>query len=37
MSDVYIVRSFPWALFEAPLIGTVIVLLFTLGLIKKSV
>ena len=35
MSDVYSVSSFPWVLFEVPLIGAVTVLLFTSGLIKK--
>jgi len=35
MSDVYSVSSFPWVLFEVPLIGSVTVLLFTSGLIKK--
>jgi len=36
ISDVYNVSSFPWALFEAPLIVTVISLLFTSGLIKRQ-
>jgi uncharacterized membrane protein len=36
MSDAYNVSSFPWSLFEALLIGTVIVLLFTSGYIKKE-
>jgi len=36
MSDVYNVSSFPWVLFEAPLMGTVIVLLFTAGFIKRQ-
>jgi len=36
MSGVYNVSSFPWSFFEALLIGTAIVLLFTSGHIKKE-
>ena len=36
MSGVYNVSSFPWVLFEVPLIGAVIVLLLTLGGIKRQ-
>ena len=36
MSDVYNVSSFPWVLFEAPLMATVIVLLFIAGIIKRQ-
>ena len=35
--DVYNVTSFPWFWFEASLIVVVIILLFTLGLIKKNI
>ncbi len=37
MSGVYNVNSFPWVMFKAPLIGAVIVLLFTAGFIKRQV
>jgi hypothetical protein len=36
MSGVYNVSLFPWVVFEAPLIGAVIVLLLTLGGIKRQ-
>jgi hypothetical protein len=35
--DVYNVTSFPWLLFEVPLITSITVLLFTLRLIKKRI
>jgi len=37
ISDVYNVTSFPWLLFEVPLITSITVLLFTLILIKNRI
>jgi len=37
ISDVYNVTSFPWLLFEVPLITSMTVLLFTLRLIKNRI